>query len=65
MVGVIGELLITAGVLVLLFLGWQVWWNNLVVSGQQTSAAAAQSRKWIAEAKASPSPTPTTARTPR
>ncbi|MFF2772907.1 class E sortase, partial [Streptomyces bacillaris] len=27
---VIGELLITAGVLVGLFLGWQVWWNNLI-----------------------------------
>ncbi len=59
MLGVIGELLITAGVLVLLFLGWQVWWNNLVLSGQQTSAAASQSQKWLEEAKQTPRPTPT------
>jgi sortase A len=58
-VGVLGELLITAGVLVFLFLGWQVWWNNLVLSGQQTSAAETQSRKWLDEATATPRPTPT------
>ncbi len=55
-VGVLGELLITAGVLVLLFLGWQVWWNSLVLAGQQTSAATSQSREWIDQAAASPSP---------
>jgi sortase A len=54
--GVIGELLITAGVLVLLFLGWQIWWNNLVTAGQQTSAAAHQSQKWIDDAKKVPPP---------
>jgi sortase A len=57
--GVIGEVLITAGVLVLLFLGWQIWWNNLVTGNAQTSAAAQQSQKWIEEAKKSPTPTPT------
>jgi sortase A len=64
--GVIGELLITAGVLVLLFLGWQVWWNSLVVSGQQTSAAEAQARKWLSEATAPPTPatTPSPSATP-
>lgn len=56
---VIGELLITAGVLVGLFLGWQVWWNNLVLSGQQTSAAQEQSKKWIDDAIKAPRPTPT------
>ena len=63
-IGVIGELLITAGILVGLFLGWQVWWNNLVLSGQQTSAAQEQSKKWIDEATATPRPTPTDATTP-
>ncbi|MCI0156832.1 class E sortase [Leifsonia shinshuensis] len=58
-IGVIGELLITAGILVGLFLGWQVWWNNLVLSGQQTSAAQEQSKKWIDEATTTPRPTPT------
>ncbi|WP_223693082.1 class E sortase [Leifsonia poae] len=54
--GVLGELLITAGVLVLLFLGWQVWWNSLVLAGQQTSAASTQSQKWIEQAKKNPPP---------
>jgi sortase A len=59
-IGVIGELLITAGVLVLLFLGWQIWWNNLVVSGQQTKAAAQQSQKWIDDALKAPKAAPDT-----
>ena len=33
-VGVLGELLITAGVLVLLFLGWQLWLNDIIVGNQ-------------------------------
>lgn len=37
--GVLGELLLTAGVLVLLFLGWQLWFNDLVVGPQQQQAA--------------------------
>lgn len=57
--GVLGELLITAGVLVLLFLGWQIWWNSLVLAGQQTSAAQQQSQKWLDEAVKSPTPSPT------
>lgn len=58
--GVAGEVLITAGVLVLLFLGWQVWWNNLVLAGQQTSAAAQQSQKWIDDAMKAPKSQPDT-----
>ena len=62
--GVIGELLITAGVLVLLFLGWQVWWNSLVLAGQQTNAAASQSKQWLDQASASPTPVPTPTKAP-
>jgi len=64
-VGVLGELLITAGVLVLLFLGWQVWWNNLVLANQQSSAAAQQSQKWVDDAIKAPkaAPDPETAQT--
>lgn len=62
--GVLGELLITAGVLVLLFLGWQVWWNSLVLAGQQTNAASEQSQRWLEEATKSPSPTATTTPAP-
>ena len=62
MIGVFGELLVTAGVLVLLFIGWQTWWQSSVLAAQQNSAAAQQSQKYLNEAKksATPAPTPTT-----
>lgn len=64
-IGVSGEILITAGVVVLLFLGWQVWWNSLISNAQQTRAATEQSQRWIRDAQKSPkpsesTPTPTT-----
>lgn len=59
MVGVFGELLITAGLVVLLFLGWQTWWNSAVLAGQQTSAAAAQSQQWLEQSRAQHAPAPT------
>ena len=37
--GVLGEALITAGVLVMLFLGWYIWLNDIVAGGQQQQAA--------------------------
>lgn len=45
-VGVIGELLITAGVVVLLFLGWQVWLGNLISGNAQAEEAQALSEAW-------------------
>jgi sortase A len=50
-VGVLGELLVTAGVLVLLFLGWQLWFNELVMGAQQQDTAASVAQDW--EIKAS------------
>jgi sortase A len=43
---VLGELLITAGLLVFLFLGWQLWFNDLVVGGQQQSEALELRQQW-------------------
>lgn len=63
-VGVIGELLVTAGVLVLLFIGWQTWWQSSVLAAQQNSAAAQQSKKFLDEAKDAPTSTPTPVTTP-
>lgn len=37
--GVIGELLITAGVVVMLFLGWYIWLNDIVAGNEQQQAA--------------------------
>jgi len=54
--GVVGELLITAGVLVMLFLAWQSWFNDIVVGAQQESAASELSRQW--EQPPAPLPAP-------
>ncbi|MGR0318552.1 class E sortase [Agromyces sp. ZXT2-3] len=51
-VGVIGELLLTAGVLVLLFLGWQLWWNDAITGAQQSAAASDLSTGWREQAGA-------------
>lgn len=45
-VGVLGELLITGGVLVLLFLGWQLWFNDIVFGASQGQAAERLSEQW-------------------
>ena len=45
-VGVLGELLITGGVIVLGFLGWQVWINDIIVGTEQTHEAAVLSDNW-------------------
>jgi sortase A len=55
-VGVLGELLITAGALVLLFLGWQLWWNDMIMANSQSSAATAISQEWIAQDTSTPIP---------
>jgi sortase A len=57
-IGVLGELLITAGVLVLLFLGWQQWLNDIIVGGREANAAQQLSEAWESGA-ADPIPTET------
>lgn len=51
--GVAGELLLTAGVLVLLFLGWQLWLNDIVVGNEQRNAAIELREQWATDAPAS------------
>ena len=41
-VGVLGELLITAGVLLLAFLAWQLWWTDVVADREQARVVAEQ-----------------------
>jgi sortase A len=48
-IGVLGELLVTAGVLVFLFLGWQLWLNDVLVGEQQNAAAAELAHSWTAD----------------
>lgn len=47
-VGVIGELLITGGVLVMLFLVWQLWLNDAIVRAAHDNEAAELSEQWSA-----------------
>lgn len=57
-VGVLGELLLTAGVLILMFLGWQLWWNDAIMAGQQSSAASERSSEWLEQARETQGDTP-------
>jgi sortase A len=45
-VGILGEVFITAGVLVLMFLGWQVWLGNLIDGSTQKNESVALSQSW-------------------
>ena len=45
-IGISGETLVTVGLFVLLFLGWHVWFNDIVQGAAQDKAAAALSNTW-------------------
>ncbi len=38
--GVLGELLITLGVVLLLFVGWQLWWTDVTANAEQAGTVA-------------------------
>ena len=56
-VGVVGELLITAGVLLGLIVVWQLWWTDVVAGREQ--AEIVDDLGWARQPAATPSPTPT------
>src|SRR5690606_12879883 len=47
-VGVLGELLLTAGVVVMLFVVWQVWVGDIIIGSASDREAAALSEEWSA-----------------
>jgi sortase A len=53
----LGELLITAGLVLLLFVGWQLWWTD-VVSDADAGRAVASLQKDFSAAPASATPAP-------
>lgn len=55
-VGVMGEVFITAGVFVMLFLGWQLWLNDIVEGVEQQTAAVEQSQQWDRGESSAPAP---------
>jgi sortase A len=53
--GVVGELLITAGVITLLYVTWQLWIGDMIYGAQRTAAGQELSQQWE-QAYAAPSP---------
>jgi len=49
--GVFGEVLITAGVMVLLFIAWQNVFNSWYLNGKQDSAAAQLGKQWLEQSQ--------------
>lgn len=46
--GVLGELLITAGVVVLLFVVWQIWWTD-IIAGREQGRLVSEFRQEVGE----------------
>ena len=45
-VSIVGELFLTAGIVCFLFLGWQLWLNDLVVGQEQSTSAQQLEDEW-------------------
>lgn len=65
--GVLGELLLTLGVLLLLFLVWQLWWTDVVADREQSGIIDGLEQEWgevdpeqIAPRQEGPPPVPET-----
>jgi sortase A len=65
-VGVVGELLITVGLLTLLFVAWQLWWTDVTANREQAVEVQNLERGFLHDdaVTPTPSPTPTPAPTP-
>jgi len=53
---VLGELLISVGVVALLFVAWQLWIGDWIGAAQKNAEGSSISRQWAAEFTASPTP---------
>ncbi|MFT4136703.1 class E sortase [Microbacterium sp.] len=61
---VLGELLLTAGVVVLLYVVWQLWIGDLILGAEKSAQAAALAQSWeTSSPQESPAPTATPAPT--
>jgi len=58
-VGVIGEILLTLGVVALLYVGWQLWIGDLILGAQGNAVGHARLEEWAASSATDPpSPSP-------
>ena len=62
--GVLGELLVTAGVVALLFVVWQLWIGDVIIGAQHNAAASALSKQWAEADTVPPSPDATNTAAP-
>ncbi|MCZ4068798.1 class E sortase [Microbacterium sp. H37-C3] len=58
-ISVFGELLLTAGVVMLLFVSWQMWFGDMIIGSQKQAEAAALAQQWQTQAEESPTPAET------
>lgn len=58
-IGVLGELLVTAGVVVLLYVGWQLWLGDIIYGAEAKAESEALSQQWDQQFEGDPEPTPT------
>lgn len=63
-VGTIGELLITLGLLLLLFVAWQLWWTDVTAGREQAVAVQALERGFADDPVLVPEPKPEPSATP-
>nr|WP_221522133.1 class E sortase [Kitasatospora kifunensis] len=54
--GLLGELLITAGLVLALFVGYSLWWTDLLAERQAHQAGSRLRQSWTAPAAVDPSP---------
>lgn len=52
--GVVGESLITLGVIVMLFLGWQLWINDVIIFNESSAVAEKNIQKWTTTKTSTP-----------
>lgn len=52
--GVLGEILITVGVVVLMYVVWQMWVGDMIIGAESNKAGTSLSEEWDAEAKKNP-----------
>lgn len=57
-VGVLGELLLTLGVVVLLYVAWQMWVGDLIYGAERNATGTALSEQWARDFDADPLPPP-------
>jgi sortase A len=59
-VGVLGEIFISAGVVIMLYLGWALWFNDFIFGQSQGQVASELSDKWQTDFDAGAQPEPST-----